>query len=222
MDENQDEAFNKEAFLEESKTISQKILEKHLVGRKFDENKVKKWGDLIINEIHKTLSDKYPQYGFCIFFYMSDKTAFLSNYGSIYYADTDIRVFAHYYTDDFYSEIRMLATKIILPSDGFFNFVKNKKLSSEIKQKISYHLDSRTYNHEIFDKVIDNIYQDINKILLSKDNKPVSFQNVYINKLPTDGIYFYYKFFNLELHPLFFKYHNDSFICRVYLFLINN
>ena len=59
MSEYQDEEFDKKSFEEEAKAISQSILEKHLVARKFDENNTKKWGDLIIDEIHKTLSDKY-------------------------------------------------------------------------------------------------------------------------------------------------------------------
>ena len=222
MSEYQDEEFDKTSFEEEVKAISQSVLENHLVGRIFDENNVKKWGDLIIDEIYKTLSDKYPEYGYCIFFYMSERTAFLSNYGTLFYTETDVRVFAHYYTDDFYAEIRLLATKKFGRLDTFYNFVKSKELFSEINKKINGHLVGRIYRHDTFDIVLENIYKDINKILLSKDYKPISFTNVYVNKLPTDGVYFYYKFFNLELHPLFFKYHNDTFICRVFLFLINN
>ena len=153
---------------------------------------------------------------------MSNRTAYLSNYGALFYKETDVRVFAHYYTDDFYSEIRMIATRKFGRLDTFYDFVKSKELFSEINKKINGHLDGRIYKHDSFDIVLENIYKDINKILLAKEHGPISFQNIYVNKLPTDGVYFYYKFFNLELHHLFFKYHNDTFICRVFLFLINN
>ena len=222
MAENQDQEFDKQSFENELTTISKEILEKHLMGRKFDKNKVKKWGDLIIDEIYKTLSNKYPQNGYCIFFYMSERTDFVSNYNSIYYVSTDERILAYYHTNNFYSEIRMIATKKDRPMENFFNNVRNKELSSEINQKISDHLEGRTYNYEIFQKVLESICLDVNEILLAKDNRPISFHIGYINKLPTDGIYFYYKFFNLELYPILFNYKKASFICRVYLFLINN
>jgi len=222
MAENQDQEFDKQSFENEIETISKGILEKHLMGRKFDENKVKKWGDLIIDEIYKALSNKYPQYGYCIFFYMSKRTGFVSNYQSIYYVSTDTRIFIYYHTNDFYSEIRMIATKKNRPEENFFNIVRNKELSSEINQKISDYLEGRTYNYEIFQKVVESICNDVNKILLAKDHRPISFHIGYINKLPTHGVYFYYKFFNLELYPILFNYKKASFVCRVYLFFINN
>ena len=59
-----------ETILNEMKTTTKNILEKHLMARKFDKDKAKKWGDLIIDEIHETLSKKYPQYGYCILLYV--------------------------------------------------------------------------------------------------------------------------------------------------------
>ena len=220
MSEYQDEEFDKKSFEEEAKAISQSVLEKHLVARKFDENNTKKWGDLIIDEIHKTLSDKYPQHGYLIFFYMSNKTPFLSNYSTVSYLETDIKVFAHYYTDDFNSEIMLLAIRKVGILDHSFDFVKNKELLSEIYKKTSGHLVGRIYKQDTFDIVLDSINKDISEILLPEHYAPITLYNIYVNKLPIKGIYFYYKFFNLELQPLFFKYHNDTFICRVFLFLI--
>ena len=222
MAESQNEEINKEAMSNEIKTISQTILEKHLMGRKFDKSKVKKWGNLIIDEIHKIISDKYPEYGFCIFFYMSDVTAYVSNTRKIFYENSDISLLSYYYTDDFYSEIRIFATKKYRTISNFSDITRDKELSSKINKKISDHLEGRTYEHEIFKKVIENIVKDINEILLARDNKTVSYHIGYINELPARDIYFYYKFFNFEIYPLFFNYKNNSFACRVYLFLINN
>ena len=116
----------------------------------------------------------------------------------------------------------MIATKIEGQMNNFLNNAKDKELSSAINQKLSDHLEGRTFNFELFQKVIENICEDINKILLARDNKPCSMHVGYINKRPTKGIYFYYKFFNLKFYQILFYYEKKSFTCRIYLFLINN
>ena len=72
------------------KSICKEILEKHLDGRKFIKDKVKKWGQLIINDTEEALKKKYPEYAYGIFFYMSEITAYNSNAQTIYYSETDI------------------------------------------------------------------------------------------------------------------------------------
>jgi len=42
------------------KSICKEILEKHLDGRKFTKDKVKKWGELILNDAEDALKKKYP------------------------------------------------------------------------------------------------------------------------------------------------------------------
>ncbi len=46
--------------------------------------------------------------------------------------------------------------------------MNNSELFLSINQKISDLLEDRTYNHELFKKVIDNICFDINEISLEK------------------------------------------------------
>ena len=75
---------------DEIKSICKEILEKHLDGRKFIKDKVKKWGELIINDTEEALKKKYPEYAYGIFFYMSEITAYNSNAQTIYYSETDI------------------------------------------------------------------------------------------------------------------------------------
>ena len=55
------------------KKICQALLETYLLGKKYDENKVKQWGDDIIHFISGSLCEKYPQYGFGIFFICQTK-----------------------------------------------------------------------------------------------------------------------------------------------------
>ena len=100
--------------------------------------------------------------------------------------------------------------------------MNNSEFFLAINQKISDLLEDRNYKHELFKKVIENICSDINEILLAIKIKACSYHIGYINKLPLKGIYSYYKCFNLEFSPIFFTYKNDSFTCRIYLFLFNN
>ena len=218
----ENEQIDQDSIEKEMRTIVKETLEKHLMGRKFDKDNVKKWGNLIIDEIHKAVSNKFPEYGYVIFFYMSDITAFVSNVRAIYYKRTDIEFLEKYHTDDFYCITRLFATKINGQMYNFLNIAKDKEVSSTINQKLSAHLEGRAYDHELFIKLINMILEDINNLLLERDNKPCSYIIGYFNKHPIKGIYFYYKFFNLKLYPILFNYETDSFTCRIYLFLINN
>ena len=84
------------------KKICQALLETYLLGKKYDESRVKQWGDDIIYFISCTLCEKYPQYGFGIFFYMSDKTSYVGNRQIVYYKETDIEFVIQHNTDDFF------------------------------------------------------------------------------------------------------------------------
>ncbi len=94
---------NLEEIEEDMKGIIKPILEKNLSCRTFNKENVKNWGENIMSEIHQTISEIYPQFGYGIFFYMSEKTAYVSNHRSIYYKKTDLMLVVSYKTDDFYS-----------------------------------------------------------------------------------------------------------------------
>ena len=66
---------NKDSMTNNIKQICKDILEKHLDGRKLDMEKIEKWGETIINDIENILKKKYPDFGFGIFFYISDITS---------------------------------------------------------------------------------------------------------------------------------------------------
>ena len=215
-------ALSTEYILEEMKKVSKDVLEKHLVGRRFIPEKVKIWGDNIISEIYSILSKKYPQYGFCIFFYISDITAFVSDNRCIYYSETDVKFLASFHTNDFYSEIRLIAVKKRNLQKNFLDIANDSELFMNINKKISNLLSDRIFIYEPFQKLLDTLCLEINNLLLERDNRYCSYHIGYINKLPTKGIYFYHKFFNLEFWPIFFSYSNDSFNCRIFLFFLNN
>ena len=215
-------ALSTDNILEEMKKVSKNVLEKHLDCRKFNSEKVKILGDDIITEIYSILSKKYPQYGFCISFYMSDITTFLSDSQCIYYSETDLFFVVPFNTNEFYSEVRLFAAKKRNTLKNFLDNINNSELLMNINKKISNLLSDREFVYEPFQKLLNSLCLEINNLLLERKDRPCSYHIGFINKLPTKGIYFHYKFFNLEFLPVFFSYSNDSFNCRIYLFLLNN
>jgi len=212
---------DKNSIEENMKKISQALLETYLLGKKYDESKVKQWGDDIIHFLSGTLCDKYPQYGFGIFFYMSEKTSYVSNNQLIYYEETDIFFHVTYYTDDFFSEIRVFAMYKRAPQKDFSKNIFDTNLFLNINKKLDALLSDRKFDLELFSNVLENIVNDINAILLARNNYPLSYHVGYINELPTKGVYIGYKLFGLANYPIFFNYGNDSFLCRVFLFFID-
>ncbi len=206
---------------EEIRSICKQILEKHLDGRKFTKDKVQKWGEFILNDTEEALKKKYPENAYGIFFYISEQTAYNINSKGIYYTQTDIIIVQKYNTNDFYSFMRIFATKKHSKRNDFLNNITSDEIMN-INKKIQDNLEGRNYNFEKCSKYIENIVNDINNILLQRKNRPCSYHLGFINALPIKGLYFTYKFVNLEHMPLFFAYSNDSLSCNVYLFIVNN
>ena len=100
------------AFISEIKKMAKDNLIKHLEGRVFNTEKIKGWGEMILNDLGNDLKKKYPDFGFGLFFYISDLTAYASNDNSIYYKDTDITIFETYNTNQYFSEIRIFANNL--------------------------------------------------------------------------------------------------------------
>jgi len=133
-----------------------------------------------------------------------------------------VKFVAPYHTNDFYSEIRLLAVKKRNLQKNFLDNINNSELLMNINKMISNLLSDRIFIFEPFQKLLDSLCLEINNLLLERSNRTCSCHIGFINKLPTKGVYFHYKFFNLEFLPIFFSYSNDSFNCRIYLFFINN
>ena len=90
------------------KSICKEILEKHLDGRKFIKDKVKKWGELIIYDTEEALKKKYPEYAYGIFFYISEITAYNSHEQAIDYNKTDIITLQVYNNMNFIQKLGFL------------------------------------------------------------------------------------------------------------------
>ena len=213
--------FNKGVIEKEIKEISENILIKYLDGRKYEKEKIPKWTELILHDLSKELKKKYPEYAYGIFFYISEKTSYVSSSKSVLYPKTDLNILQIFNTTDFYSELRVFANKKYTPRKDFNENITPTDVM-KINTKLKDILENKTYKSDMCSNYIENIVNEVNNILIERTNRPCSFHVCFINKLPIKDIYFNYIFYNIEHMPLYFSYSNDSLSCILYIFIVNN
>ena len=206
---------------EDMKSLTKSIIDLVLHNKRFDPKEVKKWGDDLTYGLRTLLKRRYPQYAYCICVYISDRTGYVSNDRIVYYKESDIQYIIINDTDTLYAHVRVNAYKKRPPKNNFENNMCDSGLFSNINNLLNRNLDGKKFEFKSFQPLINNICGEINELLLARIDKPCSYHVGYINKLPMKGVYFDYKIFDAEYYPIFFNYSNNSFICRVCLFLIN-
>ena len=219
--EKEKEELDKSEIEKEMKEICNNILIKHLDGRPYEKDKLPKWTELILNDVSIELKKKYPDYGYGIIFYISDKTNYVSSSKSVLYPKTDLNFLQVFNTKDFYSEIRVFANKKYTPRKDFLKNISPTEILN-INNILKDILECRSYKSDKCNNYMENIVNDINSVLIERTNRPCSFHVCFINKLPIKNIYFNYIFNDLDYMPLFFTYANDSLSCIVYLFIVDN
>ncbi len=219
--EKEKEELDKSEIEKEMKEICNNILIKHLDGRPYEKDKLPKWTELILNDVSIELKKKYPDYGYGIIFYISDKTNYVSSSKSVLYPKTDLNFLQVFNTKDFYSEIRVFANKKYTPRKNFLKNISPTEIL-KINNILKDILECRSYKSDKCNNYMENIVNDINSVLIERTNRPCSFHVCFINKLPIKNIYFNYIFNDLDYMPLFFTYANDSLSCIVYLFIVDN
>ena len=219
--EKEKEELDKSEIEKEMKEICSNILIKHLDGRPYEKDKLPKWTELILNDVSIELKKKYPDYGYGIIFYISDKTNYVSSSKSVLYPKTDLNFLQVFNTKDFYSEIRVFANKKYTPRKDFLKNISPTEIL-KINNILKDILECRSYKSDKCNNYMENIVNDINSVLIERTNRPCSFHACFINKLPIKNIYFNYIFNDLDYMPLFFTYANDSLSCIVYLFIVDN
>ena len=212
-----------EFIKEDMMGIIKGILEKQLACRTFNKDKVKTWGDEIMEKIYQQLKETYPHYGYGIFFYMSERTPYVSNYQNIRHLSTDVNLVVSHQTEDFNSEIRLIAylKRGTIPNFSSYS-LDYRDLFLNINKKLFDNLSGRTFDYDKFPDIIIDVLNDVYKMFISLENKPCFYLPGYINELPEQGVCFHHKFFDLEYLPVTFEYSNNSFKCRLFLFLVNN
>ena len=174
-----------------------------------------------MNDTSTELKKKYPDYGYGIIFYISDKTNYVSSSKSVLYPKTDLNFLQVFNTKDFYSEVRVFANKKYNPRKDFMKNISPTEIM-KINNTLKDILECRSYKSDKCNNYIENIVNDINSVLIERTNRPCSFHVCFINKLPVKNIYFNYAFVDLDYMPFFFSYANDSLSCILYLFIVDN
>ena len=211
-----------ESIKEDMTGIVKDILEKQLACRTFTEDKVKTWGDEIMEKIYQQLKEIYPQYGYGMLFYMSDISAYVSNAKKVCYQSTDITLLVSHQTVNIYSEIRLIAYLKRGTIPNFSSYILNyRDLFLNVNNKLFDNLSGRTFDYDKFPDIILDVLNDVYKMFTSLENNPCFYLPGYINEQP-EITCFHHKFFDLEYLPVTFEFSNNSFICRLFLFLINN
>ena len=213
--------IDKSEIEKEMKEICNNILIKHLDDRPYEKDKLPKWSELILNDASRELKKKFPEYGYGIIFYISDKTNYVSSSKSVLYPKTDFNFLQVFNTKDFYSEIRVFANKKYTPRKDFMKNISPSEII-KINNILRNILECRSYKSDKCSNYMENIVNDINSVLIERNNRPCSFHVCFINKLPVKNIYFNYIFNDLDYMPFFFTYANDSLSCIVYLFIVDN
>ena len=215
------DVLNKEELEKDMKEIAKSILIKHLDGRKYEKEKLPKWTELILHDTSFELRKKYPEYAYGIVFFISDKTNYVSSSKSVLYPKTDLNFLEIFNTNDFYSEIRVFVNKKYNPRKDFSQNISPTHIM-RINNKLKEILENKSYRSDKCNNYIENIVNDVNNILIERNNRPCSFHVCYINKVPIKDIYYNYHFHNMEYLPFYFSYANDSLSCMLYLFIVNN
>ena len=99
--EKEKDDFDKGEVEKEMKEICNNILIKHLDGRPYEKDKLPKWTELILTDTASELKKKFPDYGYGIIFYISDKTNYVSSSKSVLYPKTDLNFLQVYNSKEF-------------------------------------------------------------------------------------------------------------------------
>ena len=189
------EEYDKKVIEKEIKEIAKNILIKYLDGREYEK-------------------EKLP-------FYISEKTSYISSSKSVLYPKSDLNILQVFNTNEFYSELRIFANKKYIPRKDFNENITPTDIM-KINTKLKDILENKTYKSDMCNKYIENIVNEVNNILIERNNRPCSYHVCFINKLPMKDIYFNYIFYNIEYMPFYFSYSNDSLSSILYVFIVNN
>ena len=196
------------------------LLEKHLEGRKFDEEKIKKWSNSILEEMEEFLSIKYPNFGFGLFLFVSEPISYRVYRRSIYVPKTDSSVTEVYKSNNIKASFRVFITKL-----------KNQKFDIEkvnldhllkVNKIFNDSFEGRSFSDEKLDFYLENAIKDINTYLLKFDELGHSFNQGFAFNNAENKFHFYYKIGKMRFFPYCASYANESLLAHLFLFYVSN
>ena len=90
------EVIEKELREKEISDLAKMVLKKNLDGRRFYEEKIKKWSQAILDEMWSYLRDKYPLYGFGILIFITEELEYYTAGQALFNRDLDSKVIEIY------------------------------------------------------------------------------------------------------------------------------
>ena len=197
------------------------LLEKYFEGRKYDDEKIKKWSNFVLEEMNEFLNSKYPLFGSGIFLFVSKAPiSYCVDRQSIFVGKTDSSITEVFKNDNFKISLRVYITKL---KKQKFN-VENVQFEHIMKINKIFNdtFEGRSFSDNKLDKYLENAVNDINSYLLKFDELGHSFHQGFVFKNNTENINFYYKFGNMRFFPYCCSYANDSLLAHLFLFIVSN
>ena len=218
-EEKPQEILNKEEREKEISDLARMLLKKNFEGRRFVEEKIKKWSQSVLDEMWNYLTEKYPRYGFGILLFLTEELDFFTAGQAIFNRELDTKVV------EIYKNQSMSAVLVVF-------FVKKRKRDIEILYIDPEHffninrifgnaLEKREWN-EKFEKYLVNAANDINTYIIKDYTLGKSFLQGFALKNDYIKIHGNFKFGNLEFLPYITSYSNDAIVAYLFIFFLNN
>ena len=218
-EEKPQEILDKEQREKEISDLAKMLLKKNFEGRRFVEEKIKKWSQSVLDEMWNYLTEKYPRYGFGILLFLTEELDFYTAGQAIFNRELDTKIV------EVYKNQSMSAVIVIF-------FVKKRKRDIEILYIDPEHffninrifgnaLEKREWNNK-FEKYLVNAANDINTYIIKDYTLGKSFLQGFALKNDYIKIHSNFKFGNLEFLPYITSYSNDDIVAYLFIFFLNN
>ena len=218
-EEKPQEILDKEQREKEISDLAKMLLKKNFEGRRFVEEKIKKWSQSVLDEMWNYLTEKYPRYGFGILLFLTEELDFYTAGQAIFNRQLDTKIV------EVYKNQSMSAVIVIF-------FVKKRKRDIEILYIDPEHffninrifgnaLEKREWNNK-FEKYLVNAANDINTYIIKDYTLGKSFLQGFALKNDYIKIHGNFKFGNLEFLPYITSYSNDDIVAYLFIFFLNN
>jgi hypothetical protein len=214
------EEIEKNEREEEIRKKEKFLLEKHLEGRKFDEEKIKKWSNSILEEMDEFLSTKYPSFGFGLFLFVSEPISYSANRQSVYIPKTDSSLTEVYKSNNIKASFRVFITK--LKNEKFDVEKVNLDHLLKVNKIFNDSFEGRSFSDNKIDFYLENAINDINTYLLKFDELGHSFHQGFVFNNNENKFHFYYKFGKMRFFPYCASFSNESLLAHLFLFFVSN
>ena len=214
-----EEPTEKQKREKELSDLAQALMKKNLDGRRYHEDKIKKWSQAILDEMHNYFLEKYPKYGFGILIFISEEPEFYTGGQTIFNRELDSKIVERYENNN------LTAILVIF-------FIKKRKRNIELLYIDPEHFfninrifgdafEERKFS-EKYEKYMVNVVNDINEYLIKDKSLGKSFHQGFALRNEQPRICANFKFGNLEFLPYITSYSNDEAIAHLFSFFVNN